>query len=88
MTTSREQFVAAMTDWLARRVVPLGTSVAADTRLFEGGLIDSIRILELIAYTEEAIGTVIPDVRVRMDNFSSVERIAEVFFKEAKDVAA
>ena len=87
MTRSRAQFVADMTDWLARRVVQPGAKVAAHTRLFEGGLIDSIRILELIAYTEEAIGTVIPDVRIRMDNFSSVERIADVFFKEATDAA-
>ncbi len=88
MTRSRDEFVTAMTDWLTRHIARPGVTVNADTRLFEGGLIDSIRILELIAYTEDAIGSVIPDLRIRMDNFSSVERIAEVFLGEPGFAAA
>ena len=49
---------------------------------------DSIKVLELIAYTERAIGEVIPDSRIRMDNFRTVGRIAEVFVAEASDAAA
>ena len=40
---------------------------------------DSIRILELIAWTERATGREVPDAQIRMDNFRTVRRIAEVF---------
>ncbi len=88
MTRSRDEFVTAMTDWLTRRIARPGVNIAAGTRLFEGGLIDSIRILELIAYTEDAIGEEIPDRRIRMDNFSTVDRIADVFLAGANNAAA
>ena len=55
---------------------------ATATPLFADGLIDSIRILEIIAWVEQAIGRQIPDAQIRMDNFFSVERIAEVFLGE------
>lgn len=82
------QFIEDMVRWLNTRVARPGVTVGADTPLFEGGLIDSIRVLELIAWTEEAIGSVIPDARIRMDNFRTVRRIAEVFFREGADAAA
>jgi len=82
------QFTEAMIIWLNALIARPGITVDADTPLFEGGLIDSIRILELIAWTEDAIGAVIPDARIRMDNFRTVRRIAEVFVAENADVAA
>ena len=50
----------------------------ADTPLFANGLINSIRILKLIAWTEHALAKRIPDARIRMDNFRTVRRIADV----------
>ena len=85
---STPQFIEEMVRWLNARVARPGVTVAADTPLFEGGLIDSIRVLELIAWTEDAIGSVIPDARIRMDNFRTVRRIAEVFITEGADAAA
>ena len=38
-----------------------------------------MRILQLIAWTERAIGREIPDVEIRTDNFASAARIAELF---------
>ena len=87
MKTS-QQFVDEMVLWLNTRVARPGVTVHPDTPLFEGGLIDSIRVLELIAWTEDAIGSVIPDARIRMDNFRTVRRIAEVFVVEGADAAA
>jgi acyl carrier protein len=81
-------FVPAMVEWLNTRIIRPGVVIRSDTPLFEGGLIDSIRVLELIAWTEEAIGAVIPDSRIRMDNFRTVERIAEVFARENDHAAA
>jgi hypothetical protein len=84
----RAVFIAEMVAWLNRRFAPAGTVIRSDTPLFVGGLINSIRILELIAWTERAIGHPIPDADIRMDHFHCVERIADVFVREdARDVA-
>ncbi len=84
----RTRFAADMVDWLNRRFAPPGTRIAADTPLFVGGLINSIRILDIIAWVERAIGRTVPDAAIRMDNFASVNRIADVFLPESGDVAA
>jgi len=86
--TSRDSFTSAMLLWLNARLAPAGVIIAADTQLFGRGLMDSIKVLELIAYTERAIGELIPDSRIRMDNFRTVGRIAEIFVAEATDAAA
>ncbi len=86
--TTRESFTVAMLRWLNGRVAPAGVTIVADTPLFARGLMDSIRVLELIAYTERAVGSLIPDSRIRMDNFRTVGRIAAVFVEEASDAAA
>ena len=86
--TSRDSFTSAMLSWLNARLAPAGVMVGADTQLFGRGLMDSIKVLELIAYTERAIGEMIPDSRIRMDNFRTVGRIAEVFVVEASHAAA
>ena len=76
---NHEAFMARTVDWINRTLVPAGVSVDADTPLFANGLINSIRILKLIAWTEHATGRRIPDRAIRMDNFRTVRRIAEVF---------
>jgi acyl carrier protein len=72
-------FVEATLEWLRRDLLPAGVHVDESTPLFAGGLIDSIRILKLIAWTEHATGRQIPDEQIRMDNFRTVRRIADVF---------
>lgn len=88
MTARSEDFIVAMVAWLNSRFAPELVTIDAETPLFDNGLINSIRVLEIIAWTEEAIGTEIPDPRIRMDNFRTVRRIAEVFVEEGFDVAA
>ena len=68
--------------WLNARFAPNGPAIAADTMLFIGGLLNSIRILDLIAWTERAIGREIADAQIRTDNFASASRIAAVFAGE------
>jgi acyl carrier protein len=48
-------------------------------RLFEDGFIDSLRVLELIAFLESAIGRKVPDRQVRLATFRSVRAIALTF---------
>jgi acyl carrier protein len=87
----RDAFIACTVAWINRTLVPEGTTVTADTPLFETGLIDSLRVLRLIAWTEQATDQRIDDRQIRMDNFRTVRRIADVFCDHASggsDVAA
>ena len=72
-------FVAQTVEWINRTLVPPDVSIDADTPLFANGLIDSIRVLRLIAWTEHALGLRIPDNRIRMDYFRTVRTIANTF---------
>jgi nucleoside-diphosphate-sugar epimerase/acyl carrier protein len=54
-------------------------AIDADTYLFDEGLIDSLKILQLIAFIETEIGRTIPDTDVVMANFRSVRTMAERF---------
>ena len=76
-------FAEELLAWLNRRFAP--AHIEPHTPLFAGGLINSIRILELIAWVERAIGREIPDAQIRMDNFASAARIAQLFGGEAPD---
>lgn len=77
--SERAEFVRRMTAWLNDEVAPRGVRVTAETPLFATRLLDSLRVLELIAFTEQATGRAIPDSHIRMDNFQTVARIAAVF---------
>lgn len=85
MTGQQRIFIAEMLDWLNAEIAPKGVVISADTQLFAGRLLDSLRVLELIAFTEQSIGSVIPDSQIRMDNFHTVSRIASVFLGESED---
>ena len=54
-------------------------SVAATTRLFATGLLDSLSILHLIAAIEEITGQRVPDEWVVMKHFQTVEAITAAF---------
>ena len=75
----RDELLSELLAWLNRRLAPPGVLIVAATPLFAGGLINSIRVLDLIAWVEQAIGREIPDMEIRMDNFCTPERIAEAF---------
>jgi len=84
----RALFVARTVDWINETLVPPGVTIDADTPLFAGGLINSIRVLRLIAWTEHALGIRIADARIRMDYFRTVRQIAITFAGGDTDVAA
>jgi len=72
-------FVVRTVAWINATLVPAGVTVDADTPLFANGLINSIRVLQLIAWTEHALDIRIPDARIRMDYFRTVRDIADTF---------
>ena len=59
-------------------------SVTPDTRLFEERVIDSLRILELIAFLESQLGRKVPDTQVVLANFRTIRIMASVFAGDAK----
>jgi acyl carrier protein len=79
MITRQDEFASRMVVWLNEELAPKGVCIDADTPLFATRLLDSLKVLELIAFTEQAIGRPIPDSHIRMDNFQTVARIAMVF---------
>ena len=60
-----------------------GTNVDRDTRLFEDGYMNSLRILDLIAAVEKALGKRIPDRAVRLANFRTIATIVSAFHPDA-----
>ena len=86
--TTRAEFIRGMLAWLNEDVAPKGVTILADTPLFTTRLLDSLKVLELIAFTEQVIGGVIPDSQIRMDNFQTVSRIAAVFIPAHEHVVA
>jgi acyl carrier protein len=64
---------------LAERALVAGP----ETPLFADGWIDSLSILKLIAYLELITGREIPDEEIVMNNFQTVNTIAERFGREA-----
>ena len=83
----RSAFTDALVEWMNRKLVRNGAVVTADTQLFETGLIDSMAILKLIAWTERELGVVIPDDKIRMDFFRTPRRIAETFVNGERNAA-
>ena len=80
--SARGRFADAMVAWLNSRFAAKGLVITADTPLFARGVIDSLGILELIAWTEVNTGRIVPDESIRMDNFGTVARIAQMFVRE------
>ena len=51
--------------------------VDADTPLFEQGVLDSLRVLDLIAFVEAETGRPLPDSAIRLERFKTASAIAE-----------
>ena len=79
--SAQARFAQAMVAWLNARFAHMGIVITEHTPLFKG-VIDSLGILELIAWTEVKTGETIPDADIRMDNFGTVARIARTFVRE------
>lgn len=80
MSGTREATLTALLLWLNRHIEP-EHPIGPDTTLFEG-IIDSLRILELVAWVEVARGRVIPDYEIVMSSFATPHIITEVFIDE------
>jgi acyl carrier protein len=78
-----ERFEVALLEFIRAELVPdLDLKVDADTALFKDGIIDSLKILQLLAFIESAIGRAIPDHEIVMKHFHSVRVMTERFGRE------
>jgi acyl carrier protein len=77
---SVSQFEIALVDFINRELL-FGSkqTIDLDSPLFEDGIIDSLKILHLLAFIESAIGRPIPDQEIVMKHFRTVHVIAERF---------
>ena len=84
---SREAFTRALIDFisgpLCARQTRLQEPVQVDafTPLFETGLVDSLGIIDLLAFVEAATGAPVPMRKIDMQYFGTVDRIARTFWK-------
>lgn len=88
---TRAHFQRALIDLVAhgltsRRRQPGHIVIDAHTPLFESGLVDSLAILELIAFVERATGRPIPARQVHMKHFGTVDRICTAFWPDQDEV--
>jgi acyl carrier protein len=60
-------------------------SVDEDTYLFGEGGIDSLKILRLVAFIEQATGRAIPESDIVMKHFRSVRAIVQHFSRPSAD---
>lgn len=56
-----------------------GASIRRDTPLFESGLIDSLKVLDLVVAIEKRIGRRIRDEEIRLESFRTIAAIVETF---------
>ena len=63
------------------RLVPseAADGITVDTRLFEDRVIDSLKVLELIAFVQRSLRRKIPDAQIVLANFRTIATIARVF---------
>ena len=86
--TTREEFARILLAFingplLARhRASGQPTPVDASTPLFQRGIIDSLGIIDLLAFVEDATGRPIPLRKVDMRFFGTVDRICRSFWPE------
>lgn len=73
-------FETRLMEFVRRELVGPGAGpIDEETYLFDEGLVDSLKILQLIAFIEMQTGREIPDRDVVMANFRTVRTIARRF---------
>ena len=84
---TREDFVRALIGFIQGPLFSrhgVGAAhIDASTPLFETGVIDSLGIIDLLAFVEQATGRPVPTRKVDMRFFGTVDRIVHAFWREA-----
>ena len=60
------------------RIVPDDPDFDRTVDLYEHGYVDSVRIVELVAWLEKTFGVAIPELDMLSDDFSTVEGLGPI----------
>ena len=63
-------------DFIHSRILKGKTTIQDETSLFEGGVLDSINLTELITFLEEQWGISVSPSDVCLENFNTVSNLA------------
>ena len=81
---SSQQFQRDLAGFVQALAPEYAAQIRSTTRLFESGIVDSYKVLELILYLETALRIRIPDENVTLDNFRSIRAMTNAFWKPDK----
>ncbi len=89
MTFTEHHVAAEVRAWLDREFLFMrpGQPLADDESLTASGVIDSMGVLELILFLEQAFGVQVADHEITADNIGSIRKIAR-FVLRARQAAA
>ncbi|MFB7496517.1 acyl carrier protein [Streptomyces sp. NPDC056161] len=73
MNEASEDLLAEVTDWYGGR---LARPCGADERLFSSGRLDSLTLMEMVAWAETAHGVVIAPEDLSLANFDTARQLA------------
>ena len=85
-STEANRFIAALVAFVEHDLQAGGVDggpLTADDYLFDAGRIDSLKILQLIAFVERWTGTSIAEPDIVMANFRTIRTIADRFVSGA-----
>ncbi len=72
---SESRIAAEVVEHVTRNRPAVSKQVTAETRLLEDGVIDSLGLLDLVAFVEEKYGVYVDDFEVDLDNFGSATAV-------------
>ena len=83
---SQEKILDQLSDFIGQ-TFPRASQKSVDVTdsLFEQGIVDSLGLLEILAYIETTFGTTVKDADVDAENFGSIEAIASYVQQSLKD---
>lgn len=78
------EFERQLAHFIGHTLLAGTAAIDRDTRLFEDGYMNSLRILDLIAMVEKTLGSRVPDRSVRLSNFRTIAAIVSAFHPDAE----
>lgn len=72
----RQTVVHDILEFLTTHLVGKGIPLTGETSLFEGRLLDSIRLVELITFIEKKFSVRVAPLEIVLENFDSADRMA------------
>lgn len=78
MSTGSPKIVASIVGFVRERFPAAPAILSGETALFEGGVIDSLGVIDLMAFLEAEHGVQIDDADYAMENFETIGHLAQL----------